>query len=163
MSPRKVLLDECVDRGLAEAIAGHEVKTVPEAGWASLKNGELLSRAQDEFDVFVTTDRNLMFQQNLPNFGIAVLVLSAKSNRLRDLLPLLPKIVAEFVNRSAAEARAKGNRCGLKLFQIGNEGVWWNRRIRYEVREFLDAYAGLGFQWSAAPRDPSSGLYRETM
>ena len=92
MSPLKVLLDECVDRGLTEAIIGHEVKTVPEAGWASLKNGELLSRAQAEFDVFVTTDRNLMFQQNLPKFDIAVLVLSAKSNRLRDLLPLVPKI-----------------------------------------------------------------------
>lgn len=92
MSPLRILLDECVDRGLAEAITGHEVKTVPEAGWASLKNGELLSRAQAEFDVFVTTDRNLMFQQNLPKFDIAVLVLSAKSNRLRDLLPLVPKI-----------------------------------------------------------------------
>lgn len=92
MSPRKVLLDECVDRRLAEVITGHDVKTVPEVGWASLKNGELLSRAQAEFDVFVTTDRNLMFQQNLPKFDIAVLVLAAKSNRLRDLLPLVPKI-----------------------------------------------------------------------
>jgi hypothetical protein len=92
LSPLRILLDECVDRGLAEAITGHEVKTVPEAGWASLKNGELLSRAQAEFDVFVTTDRNLMFQQNLPKFDIAVLVLSARSNRLRDLLPLVPKI-----------------------------------------------------------------------
>jgi hypothetical protein len=81
-----------VDRGLAEAITGHDVKTVPEAGWASLKNGELLSRAQAEYDVFVTTDRNLMFQQNLPKFGIAVLVLAARTNRLRDLLPLVPKI-----------------------------------------------------------------------
>ena len=94
MSPRKVLLDECVDRGLAQAVTGHEVKTVPEAGWASLKNGELLSRAQVEFDIFVTTDRNLMFQQNLPTFDIAVLVLSAKSNRLGDLLPLVPQIAA---------------------------------------------------------------------
>ena len=94
MSPRKILLDECVDRGLAAAIAGHEIKTVPEAGWSGLKNGELLSRAQAEFDIFVTTDRNLMFQQNLPKFDIAVLVLAAKSNRLRDLLPLVPKIAA---------------------------------------------------------------------
>ena len=81
-----------MDRGLAEAITGHEVKTVPEAGWASLQNGELLSRAQAEYDVFVTTDRNLMFQQNLPKFDIAVLVLAARTNRLRDLLPLVPKI-----------------------------------------------------------------------
>jgi hypothetical protein len=92
LSPRKVLLDECVDRGLAEAITGHEGKTVPEAGWASLKNGELLSRVRVEHDIFITTDRNLMFQQNLPKFNIAVLVLAADTNRLSDLLPLVPKI-----------------------------------------------------------------------
>jgi hypothetical protein len=57
----KVLLDECVDRRLARDIEGHEVRTVPEAGWAGLKNGELLKRAQDQFDVFVTVDRNLPF------------------------------------------------------------------------------------------------------
>jgi len=91
LSPRKVLLDECVDRGLAKEIAGHEVRTVPEEGWASLKNGELLSRAQAEFDVFITTDRNLMFQQNLPEFDIAVVVLAGKTNRLQDLLPLVSR------------------------------------------------------------------------
>ena len=89
-----MLLDECVDRGLAAEIPDHDVRTVPEAGWAGLKNGELLSRAQADYDVFVTTDRNLMFQQNLPSFEIAVLVLSARSNRLHDLLPLVPELVA---------------------------------------------------------------------
>ena len=93
MSRRKVLLDECVDRGLAKEITGHDVLTVPEAGWASIKNGELLGRAQIEFDVFITTDRNLMFQQNLPKFDLAVIVLAAKTNRLQDLLPLVPKIL----------------------------------------------------------------------
>ena len=91
MFPRKVLLDECVDRGLVDEITGHGMRTVPEAGWASLKNGELLIRAQVEFDVFITTDRNLMFQQNLPKFDIAVIVLAAKTNRLEDLLPLVPR------------------------------------------------------------------------
>lgn len=93
MSRRKVLLDECVDRGLAGEITGHDVATVPEAGWASLKNGELLSRAQIEYDVFITTDRNLMFQQNLPKYDIAVVVLSGKSNRLKDLRALLPAVL----------------------------------------------------------------------
>lgn len=93
MSPRKILRDECVDRGLVVRIAGHEVKTVPEAGWASFKNGELLSRAQADFDVFVTTDRNLMFQQNLPKFDIAVIILAGKTNRLADLLPLVPELL----------------------------------------------------------------------
>ena len=56
-----MLLDECVDRRLATDIQGHDVKIVPDAGWAALKNGELLARAQHEFDVFVTVDRNLPF------------------------------------------------------------------------------------------------------
>ena len=57
-----------------------------------MDNGELLAKAQTDFDVFVTVDRNLTFQQNLPNFNIAVLVLSARTNRLRDLSPLIPKL-----------------------------------------------------------------------
>ena len=93
MSLRKVLLDECVDRGLAKEITGYDVRTVPEAGWASIKNGELLGLAEIEFDVFITTDRNLMFQQNLPKYDLAVIVLAAKTNRLHDLLPLVPKIL----------------------------------------------------------------------
>jgi len=94
LSRRKVILDECVDRGLVAEIPDHDVRTVPEAGWAGLKNGELLGRAQAEYDVFVTTDRNLMFQQNVPGFEIAVIVLAAKSNRLRDLLTLVPGLLA---------------------------------------------------------------------
>ena len=63
-------------------------------GWATIKNGELLSLAAAEFDVFVTVDRNLSFQQNLSRFDIAVIVLRAHSNQLKDLLPLVPKILA---------------------------------------------------------------------
>ena len=66
---------------------------VPQAGWASIKNGELLRLAESEFDVFVTADRNLSFQQNLAQRRIAILVLHAKSNRFQDLLPLAPRIL----------------------------------------------------------------------
>ena len=66
--------------------------TVPQAGWAGIKNGELLSRAQSQFDAFVTVDRNLTFQQNIPQFTIAVVVLEPLTNRLKDLRPLLPKL-----------------------------------------------------------------------
>ena len=90
----RVLLDECVDRRLAADIQGHDVKTVPEAGWAALKNGDLLSRAQLEFDVFVTTDRNLPFQQDLSRFSIAIIVLRAQSNRVTDLRRLIPGLLA---------------------------------------------------------------------
>jgi hypothetical protein len=77
---------------LAKEIAGHEVITIPQAGWAGIQNGELLRRAQNQFDVFVTVDRNLSFQQPLPKFTIAVIVLQAPTNRLNDLRLLLPQL-----------------------------------------------------------------------
>jgi predicted nuclease of predicted toxin-antitoxin system len=77
----RILLDERIDRRLAAAIAGHEKVTLPEMGWANFKNGEWLTIAQEEFDVFLTVDRNLPHQQNLPKYNIAVVVLQAKSNR----------------------------------------------------------------------------------
>lgn len=89
----RVLLDECVDRRLARDITGHEVTTVPDAGWASTKNGDLLALAQRNFDVFLTVDRNLSFQQRLPSFSIAVVILRARTNRLVDLRPLIPKLL----------------------------------------------------------------------
>ena len=88
-----MLLDECVDRRLAADIQGHDVKTVPEAGWAALKNGDLLRRAQHEFDALVTTDRNLPFQQDLSRFSIAVIVLRAQSNRVTDLRRMIPQLL----------------------------------------------------------------------
>ena len=88
----KILLDECIDRRLAKEIGGHEVVTVPQAGWAGIQNGELLRLAHAQFDVFVTVDRNLSFQQHLPQFTIAVIVLQAPTNRLKDLRPLIPQL-----------------------------------------------------------------------
>lgn len=90
----RLILDECIDRRLARDLADHEVKTVPQMGWAGIKNGQLLSLLADTFDVFITVDRNLAFQQNLPQFSIAVIVLQARSNRLADLKPLVPDILA---------------------------------------------------------------------
>ena len=94
----KLLLDECIDRRLAKDLEAHDVKTVPRMGWAGIKNGALLTLAENEFDVFVTVDRNLSFQQSLPKFNIAVLVLHATSNRLADLRPLIPKIFSTLPN-----------------------------------------------------------------
>jgi predicted nuclease of predicted toxin-antitoxin system len=89
----KILLDECIDRRLARELVDYEVKTVPQMGWAGIKDGQLLVLAEAEFDVFITVDRNLSFQQNLPQFDIAVIVLQASSNRLADLKPLAPKVL----------------------------------------------------------------------
>ena len=90
----KLLLDECIDRRLAKSLKGHAVVTVPQAGWAGLKNGQLLSLAEKEFDVFITVDRNLSTQQDLSRHHITVLVLSAPTNRFQDLNKLVPKILA---------------------------------------------------------------------
>ena len=62
-------------------------------GWSGKSNGRLLALAQEHFDVFMTVDRNLSLQQNLPAFSIAVIVLRSRSNRLQDLLPLVPDVL----------------------------------------------------------------------
>ena len=90
----KLLLDECVDRRLAAHLTGLSVRTVADMGWSGIKNGQLLALAQSEFDIFVTVDRNLSFQQHLPKFSVAVLLLVVPSNRLADLIPLVPSIIA---------------------------------------------------------------------
>lgn len=94
----KLLIDECIDQRLAKELRGYEVKTVPQMDWAGIKNGNLLRRAEKQFDVFITVDRNLEFQQNLSQFNIAILVLQATTNRLADLKPLVPCILAALPN-----------------------------------------------------------------
>jgi hypothetical protein len=90
----RILLDESLPRKLALEISGHEVQTVPKLGWAGLKNGELLRRASPNFDVLITGDRNLEFQQNFAKVSIAVVVMIAKNNRIETLRPLVPQLLA---------------------------------------------------------------------
>jgi hypothetical protein len=66
----RVLLDECVPRALRNDISGHEVRTVAEAGWAGVKNGELLRLAATAFDVLITVDRSLEYQQSFKAFRL---------------------------------------------------------------------------------------------
>jgi predicted nuclease of predicted toxin-antitoxin system len=88
----RILLDEQLPRRLARELAGHDVRTVQQEGWAGVKNGELVRRAAEAgFEIFLTADQNLQFQQNLKHAGLGVVVLTARSNRLQDLLPLLPQ------------------------------------------------------------------------
>jgi predicted nuclease of predicted toxin-antitoxin system len=88
----KLLLDECVPRTLKSAflVEGHDCATVPEAGFAGKTNGELLGLAKDNFDVFITLDKGVQFQQNLAGFKISILLIRSKSNRLADILPHIP-------------------------------------------------------------------------
>jgi hypothetical protein len=90
----RVLLDECVPRALRKELPGHEVKTVAETGWAGVKNGELLQLAVGQFDVFLTVDRNLEYQQNFADIALAVIVVHAPSNDVSVLRPLMPAVLA---------------------------------------------------------------------
>jgi predicted nuclease of predicted toxin-antitoxin system len=96
----RILLDESLPRRLRGFFAGHDVITVVEAGWSGVKNGELLQLASKSFDLFVTADQNLQYQQNLDALPIAVAVLIARDTRFEslrlpasDLLSQLPDLV----------------------------------------------------------------------
>ena len=104
----KIIIDECVPSIVKRGLPARDIKTVQEMGWAGIKNGELLTLAEKEFDVFITVDRNLSFQQNLPKFNIAVLVLHASSNRLADLRLLAPKILSTLPTLTKGEAEHVG-------------------------------------------------------
>lgn len=89
----KILLDENLPKQLRRNLPEQEVKTVGEMGWAGFKNGKLLALAEPNFDVFLTMDRNLPFQQSLRNRSIVVIVLVAFDNELPSLLPLMPLVL----------------------------------------------------------------------
>jgi hypothetical protein len=92
----KVLLDECVPKPIKIAVSagGHECATVPETGLAGKSNGELLKLAESRFDVFVTLDQGVRFQQNLSERHIGIIVIRAKSNRVEDVLAHVPACLA---------------------------------------------------------------------
>ena len=93
----RVLLDECVPRGLRHELSGHDVKTVAEMRWAGIKNGALLERAEKQFDVFLTVDRGLEHQQNLAGYDIAVVVVHSLSNDIAVLRSLMPQVRSALV------------------------------------------------------------------
>lgn len=90
----RVLLDECVPRGLRRDLHGHEVTTVAEAGWAGVKNRKLLKLAATRFDLLLTVDRNMEYQQDFSGLAIAVIVVHAPSNDIDVLRPLMPAVLA---------------------------------------------------------------------
>jgi hypothetical protein len=87
------LLDECLPRKLRQLLPGHHVLTVPEMGWAGIKNGPLLQLAEPAFDVFMTIDGNLQYQQNLRSTTLAIIALAAHDNTFESLEPLMPKVL----------------------------------------------------------------------
>ncbi len=90
----RLLLDECVPRPLKRELTGHAVSTVVEQGWSSKRNSELLRLMLAEgFEAFLTVDQHLPFQQNVAASGVAVVVVLARTNRLKELRPLVPAIL----------------------------------------------------------------------
>ena len=89
----RLLLDECVPKRLKRELSGHEVRTVQEAGWAGVKNGALLRGADGLFDVLLTVDQGVQYQQSLSGLRISIVVMVAPSSDIDDLRPLLPLVV----------------------------------------------------------------------
>src|SRR5471030_3083665 len=91
----RILLDECLPARLRRDLPGHDVQTVPRAGWAGIKNGRLLRLIADSdgFDIFLTMDKNLPHQQQFKSLPFAIVVLRAKSNRFEDTHPLMPEVL----------------------------------------------------------------------
>jgi len=101
----RILLDECVPKRLARDLVGHDVRTSPAMGWASKRNGELLRLAEGHFDLFITVDRNLSFQEDVGKFELGGVVLVAASNRYADLQPLLAGLLARLNEVAPGQVR----------------------------------------------------------
>jgi predicted nuclease of predicted toxin-antitoxin system len=88
----RVLLDHCLDWRLGRLLPSHQVKSAHDMGWDALKNGKLLAAAASQFDVLITVDQNIKNEQNIAQLPIAIVVLIARSNRTKDLEPLIPDV-----------------------------------------------------------------------
>jgi predicted nuclease of predicted toxin-antitoxin system len=95
----KIRIDECLPKNISKEFSGHFVKTVREMGWDSKTNGELMEASIKEgFEVFVTVDKNLQYQQNLKKYNLIVIVLVAFKNELELLKPIVPKVLQKLVD-----------------------------------------------------------------
>lgn len=99
-----VLLDECVPRPLKRDLVGHDVRHVVDMGWSSKRNGELLRlMLESQFEALLTVDQNLSFQQNLRASNIGVVLVLAKTNRIKELRPFVPQILEALSHVKAGE------------------------------------------------------------
>jgi predicted nuclease of predicted toxin-antitoxin system len=106
----KILIDECLPVALKGNLAalGHDCQTVRQAGFGSKKNGELLTLAEGRWDVLVTSDRNIKYQQNMTGRRVSILILCAKSNRMKDLLSLMPACAQALLSIQAGSVAEVG-------------------------------------------------------
>lgn len=94
----RVLLDECIPRKLRDELPGHDVKTIAEMKWTGTKNGDLLKLAEVGFDVLLTVDQGIPFQQNLGATNLALVVIVAPSNDIKDLRPSMPEVLRVLIS-----------------------------------------------------------------
>ena len=90
----RILLDDSVPGRLGALLTEHLAVTVQRRGWASIKNGKLLALAAGEFDVLLTADKGMEYQQNLATLPVSILIVLARSNRIEDLAATVPAILA---------------------------------------------------------------------
>ena len=89
----RILIDECLPKRIVRLIQGHELHTVPSAGWAGKKNGELLALMEAAgFEVFITADQNTRYQQNIKNRRIAIVILALPALHIDYIIPLIPSL-----------------------------------------------------------------------
>ncbi|MBS1788019.1 MAG: hypothetical protein JST85_09870 [Acidobacteria bacterium] len=120
----KILFDSCCPRPLRKYLSEHEVTTAQELGWETLKNGELLWNAQVEFDVMITTDSNIEYQQQLPDYEIALIVLRSVSGQVSELTTLMPNCV------KALEVIRSG-----QCFYLFTDAAWEREQKRGKIQQ----------------------------
>ena len=122
----RVLLDENLPHDLIDALVGHSVSTVQGLGWDGTKNGVLLKRASGAIDAFVTIDSNLQYQQNVSVLPFGIVVVAASSNRVQDLLPVVPEMLAALdrIRPGTVEivGRVRSRRGDLKYLKLYERG-----------------------------------------
>ena len=105
----RILIDECLPRKLKHQLANHDVSTLQEMGWSGVKNGALLRLMMDQFEVFITIDGNLAYQQNMSAVNIIVIVLNAPNSKLESLLPLMPAVREALITLQAGDIARFGD------------------------------------------------------
>lgn len=109
----RILLDESVPSRLGQLLVGHAVKSVQRHGWSGIKNGKLLALAATGFDVLLTADKGIEYQQNLATLPIAVLIVLARSNRLEDMAGAVPNVLKALANLQPRTVQRVSEQAGL--------------------------------------------------
>jgi predicted nuclease of predicted toxin-antitoxin system len=108
----RILIDECIDERFRNSFSNHDCQTARYAGLAGLQNGELLAAAETaKFEVFLTVDQGIEYQQNLTGRSIAIIIFYTKSNRLKDLphviiVDLDVRVLRQIIQRENGRHRA---------------------------------------------------------